>query len=90
MKTLRIVTVLILAAMTAMDAAGAAVRAFGREINSLLDSLDVALARSEEYQRRKDDRLESLRGSLARAVDPEQRYWIARDLYKEFCAYDSD
>lgn len=89
MKTISIVLFIMLTALTT-TAGAARSHVFDREIDGLLDSLDNVLSRSDEYLRRKEARIASLRTSLSRATEPEQRYWITRDLYEENCAFDSD
>ncbi|MDO4319584.1 MAG: DUF6377 domain-containing protein [Bacteroidales bacterium] len=90
MKSIRIALLIILTSLPAFNVGAVRSHAFGREINGLLDSLDVVLSHADGYLARKEQRIESLRSTLARAAEPEQRYWITRDLYEENCAYDSD
>jgi len=56
----------------------------------LLEVLDATLAESPELERRKVDKIAGIRAEYAEASDREQRYWIARNLYNEYCSFDSD
>lgn len=90
MKTITLLAALLLTFAPAISPDVRAAYTFGPEIDALLDTLDTALGHSEEYVGRKEARLSALRAALARANEPEQRYYIVRDLYNENCAYDSD
>lgn len=59
-------------------------------VESLLEKLDSALASQQKYEGAKQTRIDRLRSNLSGASDPEQRYWIASDLYDEYSTYDSD
>lgn len=52
--------------------------------------LDEALARNEEWVTRKEHTIAQLRSKLANAVQDEERYWINKDLYREYLEYDAD
>lgn len=62
----------------------------GKPVDELLKLLDQALARTPEYERRKEEKIEGLRADFRKASDREQRYWIARNLYGEYSTLDSD
>ena len=55
-----------------------------------LERLDEALARNEEWVTRKEHAIAQLRSKLANAVQDEERYWINKDLYREYLEYDAD
>ena len=55
-----------------------------------LERLDEALARNEEWVTRKEHAIAQLREKLARAVQDEERYWINKDLYREYLEFDAD
>ena len=61
-----------------------------REIEQLLDSLDLLLASQEKYIAEKEQRISRARENYLAAADPEHQYWLASNLYDEYCAYDSD
>lgn len=61
-----------------------------KTVGELLDLLDATLARSEEFERRKVEKIAGLRADFLKAADKEQRYWIARNLYGEYSTLDSD
>lgn len=62
----------------------------GLPVEGLLDILDATLAESPGFERRKEEKIAGLRLDYAAASDMEQRYWIARNLYNEYCSFDSD
>ena len=55
-----------------------------------LERLDNAMAHSEEWVERKERGISQLRSKLANAVQDEERYWINKDLYREYLEYDAD
>lgn len=59
-------------------------------VEELLVKLDSALAMQGKYEAAKLARIDRLRDNLSGATDPEQRYWIASDLYEEYSTFDSD
>ncbi len=59
-------------------------------LQSLLDSLDVTLSHKDDYMRGKEQRIRSIKSTLAQSSDPERRYWLTNDLFNEYRAYDSD
>lgn len=63
---------------------------FNAENRRLLDSLDAVLRRAPEYDAVKEASLEQLRRRLTSTRDPEERYWVCRELYTGYSAYDSD
>lgn len=46
----------------------------------LLDSLDSSLGKSAAYTAEKERRISSLRRRLSQTANPEQRFWICRNL----------
>lgn len=56
----------------------------------LLDSLDSSLGKSAAYTAEKERRISSLRRRLSQTANPEQRFWICRNLVDEYCSYNSD
>lgn len=60
------------------------------EIERLLDRLDSLLVKTPGFVREKEERIRRTREIYARATDLERRYWMASELYDEYCAYDSD
>ena len=56
----------------------------------LLDSLDSSLGKAAAYTAEKERRISSLRRRLSQAANPEQRFWICRNLVDEYCSYNSD
>lgn len=63
---------------------------FPGETEKLLSELDSLLARTPEFTRRKEEHLAGLRRAYLNATDDERRFWLASDIYDEYCAYDSD
>lgn len=60
------------------------------ENHVLLDSLDAELARAPEYDRAKESALSRMKQRLSNSVDPEEQYWIYRDLFQGYSSYNSD
>lgn len=56
----------------------------------LLDSLDSSLGKSAAYTAEKERRISSLRRRLSQTANPEQRFWISRNLVDEYSSYNSD
>lgn len=56
----------------------------------LLDSLDSSLGKSAAYTAEKERRISSLRRRLSQTANPEQRFWICRNLVDEYSSYNSD
>ncbi len=57
---------------------------------ALLDSLDVVLSMAPEYDAVKESSLERVKQRVRGVSDPEERYWLFRELYQGYSAYDSD
>lgn len=57
---------------------------------ALLDTLDMVLARADDFVRAKEDRIDRRRDKFMRTTDTEQKYWEAVGLYDEYAAFDSD
>ena len=55
-----------------------------------LRRLDADLELKDEYDARKEYRIDALRGALLRAETPAERYTRMRDLYQEFSSYQYD
>lgn len=62
----------------------------GLTIRELLDSLDSSLGKSAGYAAEKERRISSLRRRLSQTANPEQRFWICRNLVDEYSSYNSD
>lgn len=62
----------------------------GLSTQQLLDSLDSSLGKSAAYTAEKERRISSLRRRLSQTVNPEQRFWICRNLVDEYSSYNSD
>lgn len=62
----------------------------GLTTRELLDSLDSSLGKSAGYAAEKERRISSLRRRLSQTVNPEQRFWICRNLVDEYSSYNSD
>lgn len=62
----------------------------GLSTQQLLDSLDSSLGKSAAYTAEKERRISSLRRRLSQAANPEQRFWICRNLVDEYSSYNSD
>lgn len=62
----------------------------GLSTQQLLDSLDSSLGKSAAYTAEKERRISSLRRRLSQTANPEQRFWICRNLVDEFSSYNSD
>lgn len=60
------------------------------EIERLLERLDSLLVKTPGFVREKEDRIRRTRDIYNRTSDMERRYWLASELYDEYCAYDSD
>ena len=60
------------------------------EIERLLERLDSLLVKTPGFVREKEDRIKRTRDIYNRTSDMERRYWLASELYDEYCAYDSD
>ena len=60
------------------------------EIERLLQTLDSLLIESPQINAAKEARIDKLRAAYFKAPDPDRRYWLAADLYDEYCAFDSD
>lgn len=63
---------------------------FTAEIKSLLSRLDSLLDEAPQFTRAKEERIERYRRNYKTASDPDRRYWVASELYEEYCSYDSD
>lgn len=62
----------------------------GLSTQQLLDSLDSSLGKSAAYTAEKERRISSLRRRLSHTANPEQRFWICRNLVDEYSSYNSD
>lgn len=62
----------------------------GLSTQQLLDSLDSSLGKSAAYTAEKERRISSLRRRLSQTANPEQRFWISRNLVDEYSSYNSD
>lgn len=62
----------------------------GLSTQQLLDSLDSSLGKSAAYTAEKERRISSLRRRLSQTANPEQRFWICRNLVDEYSSYNSD
>lgn len=60
------------------------------EIETLLNELDYELENSQQYYDAKNNRINTIKETLSLPHDDEQRYWLIRDLYKEYSTLDSD
>ncbi len=80
-------TLAILAVLTAFARADASE---ATDVTFWLDSLDAVLADSHRYNTAKEEHITSIKTRLAGSGDPEQRYWVLRDLYRQYSSYDSD
>lgn len=56
----------------------------------LLDSLDAVLARADEFCQVRESSMQRVKQRLHGISDPEQRYWLYRDLYQGYSAFSSD
>lgn len=59
-------------------------------ISRELATLDSLLQHLDEFVEQKETRLAKLRDDYHKTEDQGRRYWLAADLYDEYCAYDSD
>ena len=62
----------------------------GLSTQQLLDSLDSSLGKSAAYTAEKERRISLLRRRLSQTANPEQRFWICRNLVDEYSSYNSD
>lgn len=85
MKKLTAVLVGLLAIVLSASSAG-----ISRANMLLLDSLDAVLARSDEFVASKEASLARIKSRASVVTDLEERYWLYRDLYHSYSAYDSD
>ena len=63
---------------------------FNAENRRLLDSLDTVLSRAPEYDAAKEQSLGHTKRRLATTTDLEEKYWVYREIYTGYSAYDSD
>lgn len=63
---------------------------YSPEVRALLERLDSTLNQTEVYVNKKEVRLKNLRATFNSTIDIERKYWLASDLYEEYCAYDAD
>lgn len=87
LSTLVLILLLAAGSVCARDVEGPALTG---ETRALLAQLDSLLARSGEINAAKTARIAALRASYAGASDTDRRYWLASELYDEYCAFDSD
>lgn len=69
---------------------GAADDLSNENVPSLLKILDSEILNKDEHDRMKRENIARRKSELDKSDYPEQRYWIARDLYNEYSSYDSD
>ena len=62
----------------------------GQDVERSLRELDGELAKKEEYDGRKEERIGRLRGQLRSALDDAERYAVTRALYEEYKSYKYD
>lgn len=85
MHRLPILALLLLTAMLCAAAPG-----ISPENRRLLDSLDVVLSQAPHYTQAKESALLHSKERLGSVSDPEERYWLYRELYTGYSAYNSD
>lgn len=60
------------------------------DVPALLDSLDVELGKKDLFVSAKTVKIDVLKSKLQGVSDAEHLYWINRDIYNEYCFFDSD
>lgn len=68
---------------------GLAAPARAQKLDVLLDSLDWVIQDKETYNRKKEERIDAIRSSLA-GISPSDRYRVYDALYLEYAKYDLD
>lgn len=89
-RTLSVLVFTLLLAAGSLCARESAGPVLNDETRLLLAGLDSLLARSADINAAKTERIAALRASYAGAADTDRRYWLASELYDEYCAFDSD
>lgn len=85
-----ITIILLIISICGASAKSSAALNSGLSTQQLLDSLDSSLGKSAAYTAEKERRISSLRRRLSQTVNPEQRFWICRNLVDEYSSYNSD
>lgn len=85
-----ITIILLIISICGASAKSSAALNSGLSTQQLLDSLDSSLRKSAAYTAEKERRISSLRRRLSQTVNPEQRFWICRNLVDEYSSYNSD
>lgn len=60
------------------------------DVPALLDSLDIELGKKDLFVNAKTVKIDGLKSKLQGVSDAEHLYWINRDIYNEYCFFDSD
>lgn len=60
------------------------------ENRALFDSLDRVLEHVDDYDKAKEAELDLCKHKLQRTTDPEERYWVTRELYVGYSSFMSD
>lgn len=68
--------------------AGATV--LSRENQQALQELDALLARSDDLERQKMERIDRLKSKLDRTTGDEERFWVAKSIFDEYQTFDGD
>lgn len=85
-----ITIILLIISICGASAKSSAALNSGLSTQQLLDSLDSSLGKSAAYTAEKERRISSLRRRLSQTPNPEQRFWICRNLVDEYSSYNSD
>lgn len=85
-----ITIILLIISICGASAKSSAALNSGLSTQQLLDSLDSSLGKSAAYTAEKERRISSLRRRLSQTANPEQRFWICRNLVDEYSSYNSD
>ena len=85
-----ITIILLIISICGASAKSSAALNSGLSTQQLLDSLDSSLGKSAAYTAEKERRISSLRRRLSQTANPEQRFWISRNLVDEYSSYNSD
>ncbi len=85
-----ITIILLIISICGASAKSSAALNSGLSTQQLLDSLDSSLRKSAAYTAEKERRISSLRRRLSQTPNPEQRFWICRNLVDEYSSYNSD
>lgn len=68
---------------------GLAAPAHAQKLDVLLDSLDRVIQDKDTYNRKKEERIDAVRSSLA-GINPADRYRVYEALYREYAKYNLD